>query len=78
MNVVIQNSINYNLIYALWDSFEYKDVCACGMLLSGVPDLWDRNKILRCGDLSHLHVPDCIGVFYNFVWFVCIHHNFQF
>ena len=24
-----------------------------------MPDLWDRIKILRCGDLSHLHVPDC-------------------
>ena len=22
-------------------------------LLSGVPDLWDRNKILSGGDLSH-------------------------
>ena len=47
-------------------------------LLSGVPDLWDRNKILRGGDLSHLHVPDCIWVFFYFVWFVFIHHNFQF
>ena len=46
--------------------------------LSGVPDLWDRNKILRGGDLSHLHVPDCIWVFFYFVWFVFIHHNFQF
>ena len=26
--------------------------------LSGVPDFWDRTKILRCGDLSYLHVPD--------------------
>ena len=48
------------------------------MLLSGVPDLWDRNKILRCVVLSHLHVPDCIWVFFYFVWFVFIHHNFQF
>ena len=47
-------------------------------LLSGVPDLWDRNKILRGGDLSHLHVPDCIWVFFYFVWFVFIHHSFQF
>ena len=46
--------------------------------LSGVPDLWDRNKILRCGDLSHLHVPDCIWVFFYFIWFVFIHHNFKF
>ena len=54
-------------------------ICWNGMLLSGVPDLWDRNKILRsCDDLSHLHVPDCIWVFFYFVWFVSIHHNFQF
>ena len=44
----------------------------------GVSDLWDHNKILRGGDLSHLHVPDCIWVFFYFVWFVFIHHNFQF
>ena len=47
-------------------------------LLSGVPDLWNQNKFLRGGDLSHLHVPDCIWVFFYFVWFVFIHHNFQF
>ena len=40
--------------------------------------LRDRNKILRGGDLSHLHVPDCIWVFFYFVWFVFIRHNFQF
>ena len=47
------------------------------LLLSGVPDLWDRNKILSGGDLSHYQVPHCIGVFFYFVWFVFIHHNFQ-
>ena len=46
--------------------------------LSGVPDLWDRNKILSGGDLSHYQVPHCIRVFFYFVWFVFIHHNFQF
>ena len=35
---------------------------------SGVPNLWDRNKILRGGDLSHLHVPDYIWVFLYFVY----------
>ena len=40
------------------------------MLLSGVPDLWDRNKILSGGDLSHYQVP--IKVFFYFVWFVFI------
>ena len=46
--------------------------------LSGVPDLWDHNKIIRGGDLSHLHVPNCIWVFFYFDWFVFIHHNYQF
>ena len=45
-------------------------------LLSGVPDLFDRNKILSGGDLFHYQVPHCIRVFFYFVWFV--HHNFQF
>ena len=34
------------------------------MLLSGVPDLFDRNKILSGGDLSHYQVPHCIRVFF--------------
>ena len=46
--------------------------------LSGVPDFFDRNKILSGGDLSHYQVPHCIRVFFSFVWFVFIHHNFQF
>ena len=46
--------------------------------LSGVPDLFDRNKILSGGDLSHYQVPHCIRVFFYFVWFVFINHNFQF
>ena len=48
------------------------------ILLSGVPDFFDRNKILSGGDLSHYQVPHCIRVFFYFVWFVFIHHNFQF
>ena len=47
-------------------------------LLSGVPDFFDRSKILSGGDLSHYQVPHCIRVFFYFVWFVFIHHNFQF
>ena len=47
-------------------------------LLSGVPDFFDRNKILSGGDLSHYQVPHCIRVFFYFVWFVFIHHSFQF
>ena len=46
--------------------------------LSGVPDFFDRNNILSGGDLSHYQVPYCIRVFFYFVWFVFIHHNFQF
>ena len=48
------------------------------MSLSGVPDFFDRNKILSGGDLSHYQVPHCIRVFFYFVWFVFIHHNFKF
>ena len=48
------------------------------LLLSGVPDYFDRNKILSGYDLSHYQVPHCIRVFFYFVWFVFIHHNFQF
>ena len=46
--------------------------------LSGVPDYFDRNKILSGYDLSHYQVPHCIRVFFYFVWFVFIHNNFQF
>ena len=46
--------------------------------LSGVPDFFDRNKILSGYDLSHYQVPHYIRVFFYFVWFVFIHHNFQF
>ena len=35
-------------------------------------DLFDRNKILSGGDLSHYQVPHCIRVFFYFVWFVFI------
>ena len=48
------------------------------VLLSGVPDFFDRNKILSGSDLSHYQVPQCIRVFFYLVWFVFIHHNFQF
>ena len=47
-------------------------------LLSGEPDYFGRNKILSGYDLSHYQVPHCIRVFFSFVWFVFIHHNFQF
>ena len=54
----------------------YSDVAWASF--SGVPDFFDRNKILSGGDLSHYQVPHCIRVFFYFVWFVFIHHNFQF
>ena len=52
--------------------------CRQRQSLSGVPDFFDRNKILSGYDLSHYQVPHCIRVFFDFVWFVFIHHNFQF
>ena len=54
------------------------DVPTASEWLSGVPDLFDRNKILSGGDLSHYQVPHCIRVLFYFVWLVFIHHNFQF
>ena len=48
------------------------------VLLSGEPDYFGRNKILSGYDLSHYQVPHCIRIFFYFVWFVFIHHNFQF
>ena len=60
-------------------AFMFSLICAwTNGLLSGVPDFFDRNKILSGGDLSHYQVPHCIRVFFYFVWFVFIHHNFQF
>ena len=56
----------------------YRRMLGLDFFLSGVPDLWDRNKILSGGDLSHYQVPHCMRVFFYFVWFVFIHHNFQF
>ena len=41
-------------------------------LLSGVPDLWDRNKILSGGDLSHYQVPHCIRILFYFVCFTTL------
>ena len=38
------------------------------LLLSGVPDLFDRNKILSGYDLSHYQVPHCIKSFLSFIW----------
>ena len=67
--------ITHNPIILIYNYIEHS--CA-GPYLSGVPDLWDRNKILSGGDLSHYQVPHCIRVFFYFVWFVFIHHNFQF
>ena len=66
-----------------WQRYGRKIKCrqterVLGYSLSGVPDLFDRNKILSGGDLSHYQVPHCIRVFFYFVWFVFIHHKFQF
>ena len=40
-------------------------------LLSGVPDIFDRNKILSGVDLSHYQVPHCIRVFF-FLFDLCL------
>ena len=62
----------------LWQRNNDHDDVTTISSLSGVPDYFDRNKILSGYDLSHYQVPHCIRVFFYFVWFVFIHHNFQF
>ena len=44
-----------------------EDIGLSKPLLPGVPDFFDRNKILSGGDLSHYQVPHCIRVFFYFV-----------
>ena len=41
-------------------------------LLSGVPDFFDRNKILSGYDLSHYQVPHCIKSFLLFC-LICVY-----
>ena len=76
IDVVLTISV-YNLVY-LVGAPPTGDAPTTSEWLSGVPNLFDRNKILSGGDLSHYQVPHCIRVFFSFVWFVFIHHNFQF
>ena len=52
--------------------------CLLNRLLSGVPDYFGRNKILSGYDLSHIKCLTVLRVFFYFVWFMFIHHNFQF
>ena len=72
---------NFTIIL-FWVEFSQRlpDTSSCTIqaLLSGEPDYFGRNKILSGYDLSHYQVPHCIRVFFYFVWFVFIHHNFQF
>ena len=67
----------YSMQYE-FPSHELIQACIKCLSLSGVPDFFDRNKILSGYDLSHYQVPHCIRVFFDFVWFAFIHHNFQF
>ena len=46
------------------------------LLLSGVPDYFDRNKILSGYDLSHYQVPHCIESFLLFC-LICV-YSWQF
>ena len=79
------NSVKYLLFYMELFCDMFESVLECHelthiswSLLSGEPDYFGRNKILSGYDLSHYQVPHCIRVFFYFVWFVFIHHNFQF
>ena len=48
-------------------NFIPQNTVGCNYLLSGVPDYFDRDKILSGYDLSHYQVPHCIRVFFYFV-----------
>ena len=43
-------------------------------LLSGMPDYFDRNKILSGYDLSHYQVPHCIKSFLLFC-LICVYSS---
>ena len=49
-------------------------VISSQMLLSGVPDYFDRNKILSGYDLSHYQVPHCIKSFLLFC-LICVYSS---
>ena len=68
----------WNILHLLVYNLTYLPGTNLSNLLSGEPDYFGRNKILSGYDLSHYQVPHCIRVFFYFVWFVFIHHNFQF
>ena len=72
------SSLGNGAFYSLPPSKTHMRLSTISPFLSGVPDFFDRNKILSGFDLSHYQVPHCIRVFFYFVWFVFIHHNFQF
>ena len=44
------------------------------LFLSGVPDYFDRNKILSGYDLSHYQVPHCIKSFLLFC-LICVYSS---
>ena len=73
-----ENPKNCDRRWNLWPPSETFESFLLQSLLSGVPDLFDRNKILSGGDLSHYQVPHCIRVFFYFVPFVFIHYKFEF
>ena len=53
---------------------ELSDQWVNGSSLSGVPDFFDRNKILSGYDLSHYQVPDCIKSFLLFC-LICVYSS---
>ena len=53
------------------DAYTFKNPVA---LLSGVPDYFDRNRILSGYDLSHYQVPHCIKSFLLFC-LICVYSS---
>ena len=53
------------------DAYTFKNQVA---LLSGVPDYFDRNRVLSGYDLSHYQVPHCIKSFLLFC-LICVYSS---
>ena len=85
-NIFIELPISYHItarelpVSSLWvtDISCNLNVASLGnsrsMLLSGVPDYFDRNKILSGYDLSHYQVPHCIKSFLLFC-LICVYSS---
>ena len=67
------NKLFYDDIQMSWHNSSFTSAAAIWSL-SGVPDYFDRNKILSGYDLSHYQVPHCIKSFLLFC-LICVYSS---